>query len=92
MRQIILDRDNGLCQNCQRDGRTKEGNIIHHIKPWLSGVNDAEKDKLMWDKTNLEVVCSECHIEIHKELGVSNYEADELARFAIEFIGLDRHK
>ena len=92
LRQVILDRDNGLCQHCLRGGRTNGGNHVHHIKPWLEGKNDAERERLFYDVDNLEVVCEPCHIEIHKELQPFSHAEKELTDFAEAFLGLDRRR
>ena len=52
-RNNIKKRDFGLCQACRREGRSRPGHVVDHIKPlWNGGTNDA---------TNLELLCTACH-------------------------------
>lgn len=62
VRQRIFKRDCGLCQVCQAEGRTRVGNEIDHIIAVTNGGTD--------DEDNLQVICSECHLEKNdKDLG-----------------------
>lgn len=62
-RSNILRRDEYLCQECKRYGKTTEATMVHHIIPlaWC----------LMYDvvlamkNTNLISFCSECHDKMH---------------------------
>jgi 5-methylcytosine-specific restriction endonuclease McrA len=57
LRAIVLARDCGLCQECERHGRTKLGSEIDHVVP---AARAAER---FWDAANLETLCKACHGE-----------------------------
>jgi 5-methylcytosine-specific restriction protein A len=52
-RTIIIGRDRGLCQPCERSGRVTPFTEVDHIKPKSQGGND--------DHGNLECICADCH-------------------------------
>jgi 5-methylcytosine-specific restriction protein A len=52
-RQRIRARDNGLCQQCLRDGRVTIGYPVDHIIPLWKGGSDADSNK--------ETLCTTCH-------------------------------
>lgn len=54
-RELALDRDLGLCQECKRQGRLKVGTDVDHIIPKSRGGTD--------DLSNLQTLCRECHKE-----------------------------
>lgn len=49
----ILRRDDGLCQECLRNGRATAANHVDHIKPKCKGGSD--------DDSNLQSLCVRCH-------------------------------
>jgi 5-methylcytosine-specific restriction protein A len=53
LRDEILTRDQGLCQNCNRNGHTTLATQVDHIKPKAQGGSD--------DPSNLEAICDPCH-------------------------------
>lgn len=53
IRQRILRRDKGLCQECQRNGRLCEATQVDHVTPLHLGGRDND--------TNLEAICTGCH-------------------------------
>lgn len=53
LREEVLDRDQGLCQECRRQGRITPGTDVDHIVPKSQGGSDA--------MTNLQVLCRDCH-------------------------------
>ena len=58
-RQAILRRDNYLCRECKRYGKTTSANTVHHIMPVeMSG-------ELVYDNNNLISLCSSCHNGMH---------------------------
>lgn len=61
VRQVIIARDYGLCQECKRRGTIKKGVVVHHI---IEAREDVTK---FWDKDNLELVCLACHNKEHPE-------------------------
>jgi len=55
MRELILARDHGLCQECLRQGRYTPATAVHHKQELL------ERWDLRLDPDNLESLCDECH-------------------------------
>lgn len=53
IRERIIRRDKGLCQECQRNGRLSEATQIDHITPLHRGGQDND--------ANLEALCKGCH-------------------------------
>ena len=90
LRLEVLDRFNGLCQECHRQGYSADGNTIHHIKPWKDGATPSEREALLWDIDNLEPVCGSCHTKLHNDLRPQNKEADALDALAVEYLGLNK--
>lgn len=60
-RREILQRDNGECQQCKREGKFSPANTVHHIVPLL------ERPDLALDDDNLESLCAACHNREHPE-------------------------
>lgn len=67
LRDFVFRRDRGLCQRCKKHNRIKPGKIVHHIEP-LSPEN-IDDPTISLNADNLELVCKQCHEEIHKNLG-----------------------
>ncbi len=61
LRQTIIRRDFGLCQECKRRNIYTKGTVVHHI------VEAREDITLFWQETNLELVCDACHNREHPE-------------------------
>ena len=53
-----------LCERCLRSGRYVPGVIVHHINH-LTPENITNPD-IALDWSNLELVCRDCHAEIHE--------------------------
>lgn len=53
LRETILARDNGLCQEHLRQGIPELGNEVDHITPKAEGGTD--------DPSNLQTLCNTCH-------------------------------
>lgn len=74
-RWLMLRRDiltaHPLCENCQKTDRVALATEVHHRKPVESGINYAEKRRLMYDPGNLMALCHDCHVKIHTEMGRS---------------------
>lgn len=81
IREIIIERDLGLCQVCLRNGFYTKGKIVHHIKP-VTPENIGDP-KITLNTDNLELVCYDCHEKIHRrqrgEIS-GRYSLDELGR------------
>ncbi|MGV7210489.1 HNH endonuclease [Oxalobacteraceae bacterium A2-2] len=52
-RQSIRERDEGMCQECKRQGRTRLGSAVDHIVPLWQGGSDEDDNK--------ELLCTPCH-------------------------------
>lgn len=61
VRQVIISRDYGLCQECKRRGIMNRGNIIHHK------IEARDDISMFYDKDNLECICAACHNKEHPE-------------------------
>lgn len=57
VRGLVLSRDNGLCQNCLRLGKTEPGNQIDHV------IAAEKRPDLFWHLDNLQTLCHSCHSE-----------------------------
>lgn len=58
-RERILRRDEYLCQECKRYGKTTPATTVHHIEPLDS------KPDLRLDGSNLISLCDACHNKMH---------------------------
>lgn len=68
-REIIFKRDEYLCQECKRYGKTTSATIVHHIYPL------EQKPELGLVNENLISLCNTCHDKMHNRTG---YELSEL--------------
>lgn len=62
-REIILARDNYLCQKCLSQGIIKTANTVHHIVE----IRKPEGWNRRLDPCNCITICPKCHAEIHKK-------------------------
>ena len=58
-REAILRRDKYKCVECQRFGRTKPADTVHHVKP----AEDFPEEFL--NSNNLISLCGSCHNKMH---------------------------
>lgn len=66
----------GLCERCLKKGIYQAGEIVHHIKHITpDNINDPNIT-LNWD--NLQLVCRECHAQIHEHDSRRRYAVDDL--------------
>jgi 5-methylcytosine-specific restriction endonuclease McrA len=57
-----------LCERCSAAGRLAHAEVVHHKIP----ITEATRH-LMYDVSNLECMCRECHeVEHHRAAGYSN--------------------
>jgi 5-methylcytosine-specific restriction endonuclease McrA len=61
-REAILRRDNYLCQECKRYGKTTPAQTVHHIYPL------ERYPELALVSVNLVSLCNECHEQMHDRL------------------------
>ena len=58
-----------LCERCEEEGRVTAATEVHHIIPVENGLTRQEKERLMYDYTNLKALCHDCHVKTHTEMG-----------------------
>lgn len=58
-REVVLRRDNYLCRQCKRYGKTTQANTVHHIMP------AEEYPEYRYNDKNLLSLCNECHNSMH---------------------------
>ena len=73
-RECVLKRDQYLCQECKRYGKTRAANIVHHIYP----LKLRPEYKLL--NINLISLCSKCHNEMHDRV------TDELTNKGLHWV------
>ena len=88
MREKVLQKYDGLCANCQRNGYTNDANVIHHIIPWKNGETKKERFELIWDINNLEPVCYTCHNSLHSEMIDINKDSNEIWKMAFSMLDI----
>lgn len=75
----------GLCERCLRRGYITPGQIVHHKIPLTpENIND-ENITLSWD--NLELVCRDCHGEIHSADGTYRTDGQPRVTYAYDATG-----
>lgn len=57
-----------LCEKCEKEGRVRLAEEVHHIRPIESSNNIQEMNILAFDRSNLMSVCRDCHHKIHNEM------------------------
>jgi len=62
IRERVLRRDEYLCQECKRYGKSVQANTVHHIYPLES------HPKLSLNSINLVSLCVDCHEKMHNRL------------------------
>jgi 5-methylcytosine-specific restriction endonuclease McrA len=77
-REIILKRDEYLCQECKRYGKTTQATTVHHIIPltWCLIYNIA----LALADINLISLCEKCHNKMHDR------DSDKLTSFGLAWV------
>ena len=66
-RNEYAKRAHYLCENCLRKGIYKPGVIVHHVEE-LTPFN-IERPEIALNFDNLELLCRDCHAEIHEVEG-----------------------
>jgi len=64
----------GFCEQCVKNyfiggPRPRKATEVHHIIPIESASSREEMEALAYDENNLMALCSECHHELHRQLG-----------------------
>lgn len=70
-REKILRRDEYLCQECKRYGKSTAATTVHHINPL------EQHPLLALVNTNLVSMCSSCHDKMHDRVTDELTEAGE---------------
>lgn len=73
-REKILKRDEYLCQECKRYGKTTPATTVHHIYPL------EQRPELGLVSDNLISLCNQCHDKMH------NRTSDELSALGLEWV------
>lgn len=72
----------GLCEVCLDRGMYRAGVIVHH-REHISPENISDPAVLL-DWNNLQLVCRDCHAELHSAREGARYRLDELGRVIME--------
>lgn len=85
-----------ICEHCRLSGIITPGAEIHHITPIDEGATPAEKKRLAYNPYNLQTLCHNCHVAIHKELqskskaAKKKRAANTAAVFIAEFLNVKK--
>lgn len=72
VRQYVIQRAHGLCEECLRQGRIEVGTDVDHIQP-LDESNWQDWN-IAYNPDNLQLLCRQCHAEKHKrDSGLSRF-------------------
>ena len=61
-REAVLKRDEYLCQECKRYGKTTPATVVHHIFPL------EQYPELRLNDKNLISLCYRCHEQMHNKM------------------------
>lgn len=81
-----------LCERCSESGTVRAATEVHHVIPVEDGLTRAEKERLMYDYSNLRALCHDCHVKTHTEMGRCGKEQakkrarEHLKRFKERFL------
>lgn len=81
-----------LCERCCESGTVRAATEVHHVTPVEDGLTRAEKERLMYDYSNLRALCHDCHVKTHTEMGRCGKEQakkrarEHLKRFKERFL------
>lgn len=74
-RDVRLRKDEYLCQECKRYGKSIQATEVHHILP--ADECTGRYERLKYDNRNLISLCGKCHKQMHvswrKELSDKGY-------------------
>jgi 5-methylcytosine-specific restriction enzyme A len=74
-RQVVLERDNFLCQECLKNNRVTPADMVHHIVELLDDWNKA------LDIDNLSSLCNSCHNKVHGYRGEPERKVSSKIKF-----------
>ena len=62
------------CESELHKGKRIGATEVHHIHPVEPALGAHDKERLMFDPLNLQCLCRDCHLQIHKEMRVHSKE------------------
>lgn len=80
VRELVKERDFGLCFNCLANKRFKKSDLVHHI------IELKESRELGLETSNLLSLCASCHQEIHAKYRkgkVTKMETQEKLKYLV---------
>lgn len=80
VRDVVKERDFGLCINCLAHKRIKKSDLVHHI------IELKESRELGLETSNLLSLCASCHQEIHAKYRkgkVTKMETQEKLKYLV---------
>lgn len=60
-------RKHPLCEMCLAEGKTVPAEHVHHKVPFLTGISEGDRLRLLLDQDNLMSLCIYHHNLIHKQ-------------------------
>lgn len=72
VREYVILRAQGLCEQCLREGKVEVGTEVDHIEP-LNEQNWQDWN-IAYNPDNLQLMCKQCHAAKHsKDSGLSQF-------------------
>lgn len=81
-REEYFKKARGLCERCLAKGLIKQGEIVHHKIEMDSETINNPKLALGFD--NLELLCRECHAEVHD---IHRHYSGRSKRYKVDELG-----
>jgi 5-methylcytosine-specific restriction protein A len=81
-----------LCERCKESGRIELATEVHHKDPCEMATTDFELRQRMFEYSNLESLCHDCHVQRHIDLRSKSKKATKernekaLGRFVERFM------
>lgn len=74
-RELVIQVRHGLCERCLKKGIVKPGDTVHHIIELTpENIHDS---RISLGLDNLQLLCRDCHAEIHRRQTTDRYSLDE---------------
>lgn len=77
-RQAYRRKARGLCERCLSKGIVRPGEIVHHVRELTPETIHDPSIALSFE--NLQLVCRECHAELHHGADARRYKVTEDGR------------
>lgn len=82
LRDSYYKQAGGLCEVCYSNGLITPGEIVHHkIHLNADTINDPA---IALNPNNLQLVCRQCHADLHPELGTRRYKVDMYGNVSVK--------